>query len=402
MPLTSTAISLLQSSSRPERKRKKWGDAVGQDNIHVVFAEEDALFRLMEMGLRRALTPEGEKTLRYFFGEEFSAPLKELTTMADRLDLPRDIEVTVCQDETILERTLPSADFVVLEASTLDKQRVEACRAKTRLIQQFGRSYGNIDVATARQLNIPVANLARLSSQSSADHITALILALARNLLQAHRAVVGRRDPSAPPVFATDPPRNKFNWAQIRGFKVLSRSTIGFIGLGENSGFVAKRMRDMGMRVLYFKRNRLSAEEENEFSGVSFAPLDELLAQSDFVSLHIPYGKNTEKFAGRDFFAKMKRGAYLINSARGGILDEVALYESLKSGHLRGAALDVYRYEPVPADTPLLDLENVLWTPHISGGEPEYMIIESEAVLTNITNVFHGRPPQGLIPEFVS
>ena len=384
------------------RNRKKWDDAVSQKPIHVVFAEEDTLFRLMEMALRRALTPEGEKTLRYFFGEEFSAPLKTLTTMADRIELPREIETTVCQSEEILDLTLPSADFVVLESSTLSKKRVEACGSKTRLIQQFGRSYGNIDVATARKLNIPVANLARLSSQSSTDHITALILALARNLLHAHRAVVGCRNPAQPAAFAKDPPRNKFNWAGIRNFKILSRSTIGFIGLGENSGFVARRMCDMGMRVLYFKRTRLSPEEERKYGGVSYTPLDELLAKSDFVSLHLPYGKDTEKFAGRDFFAKMKRGAYLINTARGGILDEVALYESLKGGHLGGAALDVYRYEPVPSDTPLLDLENVLWTPHICGGEPDYMIDEAEAVLTNIAKVFHGKPPQGLIPEFVS
>jgi glyoxylate reductase len=375
---------------------------VGQKSIHVVFAEEDTLFRVMEIALRRALTPEGEKALRYYFGEEFSAPLKMLITMADRIELPREIETTVCQNEETLDRTLPSADFVVLESSTLDKKRVEACGAKTRLIQQFGRSYGNIDIATARKLDVPVANLVRLTSQSGADHITALILALGRNLLQAHRAVVGRRDPAKPPAFAKDPPRNKFNWAGIRNFKILSRSTIGFIGLGENSGFVARRMRDIGMRVFYFKRTRLSQEEESKYGGVSYAPLDELLAQSDFVSLHLPYGKDTEKFAGRNFFSKMKPGAYLINTARGGILDEVALYESLKSGHLSGAALDVYRYEPVPSDTPLLELENVLWTPHISGGEPEYMIDEAEAVLTNIAKVFHGRAPQGLVPEFVS
>lgn len=370
---------------------------MSQKPIHVVFAEEDALFRLMEMGLRRTLTPEGEKILRYFFGDEFSAPLKTLTMMADRLELPQGIETTVCQSEEILDRTLPSADFVVVEASTLGKKQVEACATKARLIQQFGRSYSNIDVATARKLNIPVANLARLSSQSSADHITALILALARNLFQAHRAVVGCRDPAQPPAFAKDPPRNKFNWAGIRNFKILSRSTIGFIGLGENSGFAARRMRSMGMRVLYFKRTRLSLEEERNFGGVSYAPLNELLAQSDFVSLHVPYGKETEKFAGRDFFAKMKRGAYLINTARGGILDEVALYESLKAGHLGGAALDVYRYEPVPSNTPLLELENVLWTPHISGGDPNFMIDEAEAVLTNISKVFHGKAPQGLI-----
>ena len=173
---------------------------MSQKQIHVVFAEEDALFRLMEVGLRRALTPEGEKTLRYFFGDDFSAPLKDLTTMADRLELPPVIETTVCLSGEILDRMLPSADFVVVEASTLGKKQVEACGSKTRLIQQFGRSYGNIDVATARKLNIPVANLARLSSQSSADHITALILALARNLMAAHRSVVGRRDPAAAPV----------------------------------------------------------------------------------------------------------------------------------------------------------------------------------------------------------
>jgi glyoxylate reductase len=375
---------------------------MSQGSIHVVFAEEDTLFRLMEMGLRRQLTADGEKTLRYFFGSEFSAPLQALTTMADRLGLPPDISTTVCKDDAALDGTLPSADFVVVEASTLGTKRVQACAPRTRLIQQFGRVYRNIDVATARKLNVPVANLARLSSQSSADHITALILALARNLLAAHRAVINRRDPAQTPAFAKDPPRNKFNWAGIRNFRILTHSTIGLIGLGENSGFVAHRMRDMGARVLYFKRTRLSPQEESQYGGISYAPLDELLAQADFVSLHVPYNKATEKFAGRELFAKMKRGAYLINSARGGIVDEVALYESLKSRHLSGAALDVYRYEPVPADCPLLELENVLWTPHISGGEPEYMIAEAEAVLTNIARVVHGNSAENLVPEFRS
>jgi phosphoglycerate dehydrogenase-like enzyme len=371
-------------------------------SIHVVFAEEDTLFRLMEMGLKRKLTPEGEKTLRYFFGSEFGAPLEALTTMADRLGLPADIDTTVCEDEPKLDHVLPTADFVVVEASTLSMDRVKACAPKTRLIQQFGRAYRNIDVATARALNIPVANLTRLSSQSSADHITAFILALARNLLTAHRAVTVWKDPTQSETFAKDPPRNKFNWAGIRGFHILAYSTVGFIGLGENSGFVARRMRDLGARVLYFKRTRLSPQDESQYGGISYAPLDELLAQSNFVSLHLPYSKETEKFAGRELLSKMKRGAYLINSARGGIVDEEALYEALKSGHLSGAALDVYRYEPVPANCPLLELDNVLWSPHISGGEPEYMIAEAEAVLANIAKVAQGKSPQNLVPEFRS
>jgi lactate dehydrogenase-like 2-hydroxyacid dehydrogenase len=373
-------------------------DAVTQQALHVVFTEEDALFRLMEMGLRRGLTTEGEKTLRYFFGAEFSAPLKALSSMADRLGLPPNIATTVCQSEAELDQTLPAADFVVVESSTLGAKRIEACVPRTRLIQQFGRSFGNIDIAKAHRLNVRVANLTRLSSQSAADHVTALVLALARNLFAAHRLVIAQHDPALAPTFVEDPPRNKFNWGELRGLRILAHSTIGFIGLGENSGYIARRMRDMGMRVLYFKRNRLSAEEERQFGGVSYAPLDELLAQSDFVSLHIPYAKATEKFAGGELFSKMKRGAYFINSARGGLVDERALYESLKSGHLAGAALDVYRYEPVPANCPLFQLDNVLWTPHITGGEPEFMIVEAEAVLSNIAKVVHGEAPNSLVP----
>src|SRR5262245_3160916 len=100
-------------------------------SIHVVFAEEDTLFRLMEMGLKRKLTPEGEKTLRYFFGSEFGTPLEALTTMADRLGLPAEVDTTVCENEPKLDHMLPTADFVVVEASTLSADRIKACVVPT-------------------------------------------------------------------------------------------------------------------------------------------------------------------------------------------------------------------------------------------------------------------------------
>ena len=367
------------------------------NTLHVVFAEEDTLFRLMEMGLRRAITPEGERTLRYFFGAEFSAPLEQLTTMADRLGLPRDIEITFCDDDATLDEALPKADVVVLESARLPAARVRACAPRARLIQQFGRAVDGIDVETADRLAIPVANLIRLSSLSCTDHIMAMIFALSRRLIDAHQTVMRRRDPAVPAAFSDAPAHNKFNWSGLRGFRIMAHSTVGFIGMGENSGFVARRLRDIGCRVLYFKRTPLSAAAEAGYGGISFAPLDELLAQSDFVSLHLPYNKQTEKFAGAELFAKMKPGAYIINSSRGGILDEVALHAALSSGHLGGAALDVYRHEPVPPESPLLELDNILWTPHISGGEPEYMIVEAEDVLANIARVWRGEPPQGLM-----
>lgn len=368
-----------------------------KDPVHIVFSEEDTLFRLMEMAILRQKTPEGEKTLNYFFGQDHSAAQKVLTTMADRLGLPGAIQSIVCVDDAALDRALPSADFLVTETTAITRKHVQACAGRIKLIQKFGRDCRNIDVAAANEFGVKVANLLRFSSLSSGDHITALLLALARNLLGAHRTVSARRDPGLKPQFEKGPPRNKFNWGHIRNIKVLAENTLGLIGLGENSGEVAKRVRMLGMRVLYYKRQRLSKEEEAALGGVQYVDFDGLLAQSDFVSIHVPYGKPTEKMIGREALGKMKRGAYLINTARGGIVDEEALYEALKSGQLAGAALDVYRYEPVPPDCPLLDLDNVLWTPHISGGEPEFMLRESEDVLANVARVLRGEAPTGLV-----
>ncbi len=364
------------------------------NQLSVVFAEEDTLFRLMEMALLRRLTPQGEKTLNYFFGNDFSAPLEVLTTMGDRLGLPRDVKTTVCQNDAELDLALPGADALVLERSDMTAERLAVMAPRIKLIQQFGQDYRHIDIDAAKKQGINVANLVRFSSLSSADNITALVLACARDLLTAHNAVKARRDPAKPGRFPTDPPRNKFNWAGIKDIRVVAEHTIGFIGMGENSGHVAKRLRAMGMPVIYYKRNQLSAEEEARLGGITYVALDELLGRSDFVSIHVPYEPATEKMVDAAFIAKMKKRSYLINTARGGIVDEKALYDALKSGHLAGAALDVYRYEPVPDDCPLLDLDNVIWTPHTSGGRPEFMIRESEDVLSNLARVLKGERPK--------
>lgn len=363
--------------------------------LTVMFAEEDTLFRLMEMALLRKLTPQGEKTLTYFFGADFSAPLQVLTTMGDRLGLPREVETIVAQNEAEVDAGLARCDALVLERTEMPAARIAACAGRIKLIQQFGQDVRHIDLAAARAQNVMVADLVRFSSLSCADHITALVLALARNLLPAHRRVLAQRDMAKAGNFPADPPRNKFNWGQIRDIRVLSEHTIGFIGMGENSGLVARRLRGMGMRVLYYKRTRLTPEEEERLGGITYVPRAQLLTESDFVSIHVPYEKATEKMVDAAFLAGMKRGAYFLNTSRGGICDEKALYDALKGGHLGGAALDVYRYEPVPSDCPLLDLDNVLWTPHMAGGRPEFMVRESEDVLANLGRVLKGEKPVG-------
>ncbi len=356
----------------------------------MVFAEDDNLFRLMEMALLRRATSPGEKTLAYFFGADFSAPLADLMAMADALGLPRGIETVVATSEAELDAALPRADALVLERTPLDDTRLAALAPRVKLIQQFGQDCRHIDVAAAKARKLPVAELLRLSNLSCADHLVALVLNLARSIVPAHLAVRARRNAQAGSTFPTDPPRNKFNWGEVSGIRVLAEHTIGFIGMGEIASLTAQRLRGMGMRVVYYKRTPLSAQEEAKLGGIEYAPRAALLAQADFVSINVPYSPATEKLVDADFLAAMKPGAYLVNTARGGIVDERALDVALRSGHLGGAALDVYRYEPVPPDCPLLDLDTVLWTPHMSGGRPEFMIRESHDVLSNISRALRG------------
>ena len=183
----------------------------------------------------------------------------------------------------------------------------------------------------------------------------------------------------------------------MRGIRVLATQTLGLIGLGENSGQIAKRAAALGMRIIYYKRNRLPATEEVALGRAQYLSLKELVAQADFITIHVPYGPQTEKMVNAEFLAGMKPTSFLINTSRGGVVDEQALYEALQQKKIAGAALDVYRYEPIPPDCPLLDLNNILWTPHMSGGEPEFMLQECEDVLSNLARVWQGTTPTGLV-----
>lgn len=366
-------------------------------NVRIVFAEPDTLFSLMETALLRRLMPGGEKALKYFFGADISAPLARLTGMPDKFGLPPGLEVEICPDEAALEKALPTADFLVTEREPITRKHIALGAKRLKLIQKFGRDTDNIDLQAARELGVPVANLLRYSSLSSAENVMALLLGLARNLIHAHNSVLAVRKKELPAKFETGPPRTKFNWTSVRGIRVLATQTLGLVGLGENSGEIAKRAAALGMKICYYKRSRLPVEQEAEFGNAQYMSLDELAATADFITIHVPYGPPTEKMFNAAFLAKMKPTSFLINTSRGGVLDEEALYAALKEKKIAGAALDVHRYEPIPPDCPLLDLDNILWTPHMSGGEPEFMVQESEDVVANLSRAWKGEAPTGLL-----
>lgn len=226
--------------------------------------------------------------------------------------------------------------------------------------------------ASVADTDAPVIDLPNTALVGVAEHTVTLILALSRHLFRvAHKTanqewVEGRAEP-----ILTDQQHYTYNWIGLEDFGTLYRKTIGLVGLGVIGQAVAERLRAFGVRLLYTKRTRLAPEEEARLD-VEWRELDDLLRESDAVTLHHRFQEgpdgNDKQFGVREF-ALMKPSAYFINTARGRLVDEEALIEALQNGEIAGAGLDVFRYEPLPSDSPLLKLsgDNVILTAHVAG-----------------------------------
>ena len=217
-----------------------------------------------------------------------------------------------------------------------------------KVISEFGVGYDNINVADANARGIAVCNTPGILSESTADEAFALLAAMARrtNDLPAmvKRGEWGDFDPLG--YLATD----------------IHHKTLGIVGMGSIGSEMAKRASGFNMNVLYFNRNK----RDEEFGAAYVDSLEELLERSDYVSLHNPLTAETTNMMSTDQFKLMKKSAVLINTTRGPVVDQDALYEALKSGEIAGAALDVTVPEPIPSDHPLLTLDNCLIMPHVA------------------------------------
>ena len=218
-----------------------------------------------------------------------------------------------------------------------------------RVISQMAVGVDNIDVSACTKRRIPVGNTPGVLTETTADLAFALILAAARRLVEADRFTRSGEWTTWSPMLLTGPD--------------VHHATLGIIGMGRIGREVAKRARGFDMRVLYHYR-RPYPESTGEL-GAEYASLNDLLEQSDFVSLHVPLTPETRHLIGREQLRRMKRTAILINTARGPVVDEAALYEALKEGIIAGAGLDVFEIEPLALTSPLLKLDNVVALPHI-------------------------------------
>jgi D-3-phosphoglycerate dehydrogenase len=268
--------------------------------------------------------------------------------------LRRHFEVDVREDlaRGDLAGAIEPYDALVIRSATPVTAPVLDAATRLKVVARAGIGVDNVDVEAATRRGVMVVNAPTSNTVSAAEHTMALLLAQARNVPQAHAELrAGRWD--------------RARWQGVE----LARKTLGLVGLGRVGGLVAQRAMAFGMHVLAFDPY-VSSERARE-AGVEVAPtLEALLVRSDVVSIHLPASPDTEGLIGERQLALMKPGARLVNTSRGGIVDEEALAKAIVDGRLAGAALDVFATEP-PTGSPLLGLDRVVVTPHLGASTVE-------------------------------
>jgi len=287
------------------------------------------------------------------------------------------------ESDAALETLLPQADAIVTQRRPITAAIIQAA-PRLKLIQRYGTRPDDVDLDAAKVADVWVATMPLRGCIAVAELAITLLLSLSKNLVKAHDATVrgAYRELGVEPI-KTEQRRHNFQWMKLPGLLEVYGHTLGIIGFGEIGTESARRARALGMKVLYNKRNRLPAAVE-EMEGVTFASKDELLQQSDFVLLSAPLTPETEGMIGARELAMMKPSAFLLNISRGGAIDEDALVAALNSGAIAGAGLDVFVYEPIPHDHPLLQCDNVILTPHIGGGTGGARDNQMRDVLNNV------------------
>lgn len=313
---------------------------------------------------------------------------------------PAELEVTMRRSPSKEEiiALLPEMEFLISERTGEIDADIIAAGKKLRLIQRLGSQTYDIDLEAARAAGIPVCYLPVRSCIMVAEHMLLQMLALAKRLREVMDLTLEADDFGQPPR-RCDEDYFAYNWTGRENILGLWGATVGILGMGEIGTELARRLRGFGCTVLYNKRNPLPEAAERELN-VQFAGVDDMLARSDYVCMLLPFFPETEQSLSRDFFAKMKPGSIFVSCGGSGVVDEEALAEALRSGHLYGAAVDTYTFEPIAPDDPLLPLArdpraNIVLTPHTAAGTVAAASSERYGDYTNIMRVLHGEPLVG-------
>jgi len=280
--------------------------------------------------------------------------------------------------KTLMEKIESKEGLICYPYDIIDKEVINAAK-KLKVISAFSVGYDNIDTKYAKKRKIIIGYTPEVLTIATADLTMTLILDLLRRVTEGDRMI------------------RKNEWKEVSGADTyvgsdLSGKTLGIFGLGRIGGAVAKRAEAFGMKVIYHNRRRLTINEEKRFHS-NFASLELLFKKSDIVSIHVPYTRETHEFVNMKLLKKMKKTAFLINTARGKIIKETDLILALKRKVIAGAALDVFFIEPINKTNPLTRMPNVVLSPHLGSSTKETRKKMAKLTVDNLKLGLEGKKP---------
>ena len=289
-------------------------------------------------------------------------------------------ESPIARDE-LLKRVAGADAIVSLLTEKIDAELLDAAGKQLLSVSNVAVGYNNIDVPACRERNVLVTNTPGVLTDATADIAMALILMSTRRLAEGERVIRAQQP---------------WQWGMFYMLgSSIQGSQLGIVGMGQIGAAVARRARAFGMTIAYTKRSPLDAETAKELNATHME-LDELLTTSDVVSLHCPYSPETHHLMNASTIGKMKKSAYLINTARGPVVDEEALATALQQGKIAGAGLDVFEKEPTVHQA-LIGLDNAVLIPHLGSATVETRTAMANLAVTNALAVLSGKTAPNLV-----
>ena len=291
-----------------------------------------------------------------------------------------DEPVAITREE-LLKRVKGADAIVSLLTEKVDAELLDAAGPQLKVVSNVAVGYNNIDVPACKERNVLVTNTPGVLTEATADIAMALILMSTRRLAEGER-VIRKQEP--------------WQWGMFYMLgSGIQGNQLGIVGMGLIGAAVARRAKAFGMNIAYTKRSPLDAATAKELDAKHMS-MDELLATSDVVSLHCPYSPETHHLMNAETIGKMKKSAYLINTARGPVVDEAALADALKRNAIAGAGLDVFEHEPKVHEG-LLGLDNAVLIPHLGSATVETRTAMANTAATNSLAVLAGKTVPNLV-----
>jgi phosphoglycerate dehydrogenase-like enzyme len=361
---------------------------VSQSSPAKFVVENDTFLRLIQVILDPTAPAERIAAFAHFCKHDlpdFRGWCAKVRSQVDHL-YPADVRLV--DDQEDLRANLAGAKVAVVEELSIGAQEIAAAGPNLKIVQKYGATIRNIDPLACAGAAVQILTIRRRANISTAEQGLTLMLALARQLTRNANQISFEQLKAAGYEPTTYDRRHtpNGNWARIPGMVTLYRRQLGIVGLGEIGRELALRALALGMRIVYSQRARLPADVEQQYQA-NYVTLDELLATSDCVSLHLPRSPQTQGFIGHHALSLIKPGAFLINVSQPNLVDRDALRQALASGRLGGYGLDTFYEEPGDANDPLLKFPNVIITPHL-GGSPRWNSLDDiEEVLIHIAGL---------------